>query len=285
MKKIRKRSSYHNLVAYDTTYELILELLAHAEELEEEVLEDLVWCIEAICKVYQETLPFYNLDGVVNEIELQKLLLSLTKGNGSIETKMGEVLDYINEKIIESQTQQVITWLIMDYEWTAQQTAQSIGPKAVNILATMTPADKKYAVQSPWCKDNKTFEDRIRTAAQSLDANLKTIIVQGYRRGWSVEKMSKMLAEAFGIEARKAQRIIRTETLAVWSKATKEEYLANNIGYVEIIGDAACGGICTEYVDEVIPLRDAGIGTDLPPYHPNCACSFCSYEEYTEGQD
>jgi hypothetical protein len=49
---------------------------------------------------------------------------------------------------------------------------------------------------------------------------------------------------------------------------------------VEIIGDAACGGICTEYVGEAIPLRDAMIGDELPPYHPNCACSFCAYTEF-----
>ena len=52
------------------------------------------------------------------------------------------------------------------------------------------------------------------------------------------------------------------------------------IEYVEIIGDAACGGICLDYVGEAIPLRDAQIGDDLPPYHPNCACSFCSYTEF-----
>ena len=57
---------------------------------------------------------------------------------------------------------------------------------------------------------------------------------------------------------------------------------ANGIEYVEIIGDALCGTICVEYVGEAMPLREAQIGLDLPPYHPNCACSFCSYEEFGE---
>ena len=51
-------------------------------------------------------------------------------------------------------------------------------------------------------------------------------------------------------------------------------YLEKGIEYVEIIGDAACGGICLDYVGEAIPLREAELGDDLPPYHPNCACSF-----------
>ena len=59
----------------------------------------------------------------------------------------------------------------------------------------------------------------------------------------------------------------------------------NGIEYVEIIGDAACGGICTDYVGDVIPLREAELGDDLPPYHPNCACSFCAYTEFEDITD
>ena len=53
--------------------------------------------------------------------------------------------------------------------------------------------------------------------------------------------------------------------------------------YVAIVGDAECGGICLDYVDgEPIPLAEAEIGDLLPPYHPNCACSFVSWEEKVE---
>ena len=39
-------------------------------------------------------------------------------------------------------------------------------------------------------------------------------------------------------------------------------------------------GICLDYVDgEPIRLEDAEINVELPPYHPNCACSFVSWEE------
>ena len=92
--------------------------------------------------------------------------------------------------------------------------------------------------------------------------------------------MTETLQQLTGTAAYKARRLIRTETMAVYSKATKDEFLENGIEYVEIIGDAACGGICLDYVGEAIPLRDAIIGDDLPPYHPNCACSFCSYVEF-----
>ena len=69
-------------------------------------------------------------------------------------------------------------------------------------------------------------------------------------------------------------------------KPVLTDYLEKKgIEYVEIIGDAACGGICLDYVGEAIPLREAELGDDLPPYHPNCACSFCAYEEFVENSD
>lgn len=94
--------------------------------------------------------------------------------------------------------------------------------------------------------------------------------------------MSETFRTITGAAAYKAARLVRTETMAVYSKATKETFLENGIEYVEIIGDAACGGICLDYVGEALPLREAEIGDDLPPYHPNCACSFCAYTEFEE---
>jgi hypothetical protein len=70
--------------------------------------------------------------------------------------------------------------------------------------------------------------------------------------------------------------------MAMWAQATKASYLDMGIEYVEILGDAACGSICTEYVGDIIPLKEAELGDDLPPYHPNCACSFVAYEEPIE---
>ena len=114
---------------------------------------------------------------------------------------------------------------------------------------------------------------------------MRLVIIQGIKRGWSIEKMTEVFRTITGTAAYKAARLLRTETMAVYSKVTKEMYLEKGIEYVEIIGDAACGGICLDYVGEAIPLREAELGDDLPPYHPNCACSFCAYEEFVENSE
>lgn len=117
-----------------------------------------------------------------------------------------------------------------------------------------------------------------------MDAKLRYVIIEGIKNGWSISKMSETFRTITGVAAYKAARLVRTETMAVYSKATKETFLENGIEYVEIIGDAACGGICLDYVGEALPLAEAEIGDDLPPYHPNCACSFCAYTEFEKDE-
>lgn len=82
-----------------------------------------------------------------------------------------------------------------------------------------------------------------------------------------------------GSTAYDTARLLKTETMAMWSMATKSSLLEMGIEFVEIVGDAECGGICLDYVGEAVPLREAEIGDLLPPYHPNCACSFVEYVE------
>jgi len=68
--------------------------------------------------------------------------------------------------------------------------------------------------------------------------------------------------------------------MAFYNKGLLDTYLEAGVEYVEIVGDAECGGICLDYVDEgPIRLEGAQINVELPPYHPNCACSFVEWEE------
>lgn len=280
-KRMRPRNSYHNTKSYDDTLELVLELLEQSEEYEDAIVQPFIEAYEKLCKLYEKEFPFYFKNGVDNK-KMNELLISLISGNGDFNTKISEVLDEIERQTRSLETQYLTAWLILDYELTAEATAQSIKmePEKFQLWIEQNPAQQ--VIQKPWCKDNKTYIDRVREATQTMDKNLRTVIVQGIRRGWSKERMTQIFKNITGAAEYKARRLIRTETMAVWSKVTKDMYLEQGIEYVEIIGDAVCGGICTDYVGEVIPLKEAEMGNDLPPYHPNCCCSFCSYTEFVE---
>ncbi len=278
--KIRKRSSYNNLDSYDDELDIVLELLEGAKGIEKELVKEFEGVFRELCKLYKEWFPFYYPRGVLNKEELQKLTLSINYG--IIQSDIEEVLTTISHKVEQLQTNRLMAWLILDYELTSMKTAESIGVKYNDLLPLVT---KKEIITQSWCDDHKTFLDRIKDNTRDMDEKLRYVILEGYRRGWDINKMTDLFRDITGAAAYKAARLVRTETMAVYSKATKQMFLENGIEYVEIIGDAACGGICLDYVGEALPLREAEVGDDLPPYHPNCACSFCSYTEFEDNSD
>ena len=283
--KNRPRASYNNIKSYDDELAIVLKLLENTKIVENEILDEFEEVFKELVKLYEEEFPFYFKNGIINERELAILVASLMNGKGSIETRIKTTLDEIESKVRQLQNNRLMAWLILDYEYTAQKTAASINLDYTQYLIKMTPQQKKEKVLQPWCKDGKTFIDRVKANTKDMDKKLRLVIIQGIKRGWSIEKMTEVFRTITGTAAYKAARLLRTETMAVYSKVTKEMYLEKGIEYVEIIGDAACGGICLDYVGEAIPLREAELGDDLPPYHPNCACSFCAYEEFVENSE
>lgn len=281
----RPRASYNNIKSYDDELAIVLKLLENTKIVEKEILDKFEEVFKELVKLYEEEFPFYFKNGIINERELAILVASLMNGKGSIETRIKTTLDEMESKVRQLQNSRLMAWLILDYEYTAQKTAASINLDYTQYLIRMTPQQKKEKVLQPWCKDGKTFIDRVEANTKDMDNKLRLVIIQGIKRGWSIEKMTEVFRTITGTAAYKAARLLRTETMAVYSKVTKEMYLEKGIEYVEIIGDAACGGICLDYVGEAIPLREAELGDDLPPYHPNCACSFCAYEEFVENSE
>lgn len=276
-KKMRPRSSYNNKQSYDDELDIVLDLLSKAKNIEKDLTKDFEKVLVKLCKLYKEQFPFYYKGNVLNKNEFQKLILSI-KSNGSINNELRDAVAELTRETKELANRRLMAWLVLDYELTNQQTAQSLG---VNPLLLIEENVKQKILQ-PWCEDGKTVSDRIQITCNTLEQQLYGVIAEGIYKGWTLEQMTNKFRTLTGVAANKAARLIRTETMAVYAKATKDVFLENGIEYVEIIGDAECGGICLDYVGESIPLREASIGGDLPPYHPNCACSFCAYTDFGE---
>lgn len=131
----------------------------------------------------------------------------------------------------------------------------------------------------PWCQDGKTYSARLYSNVANFQSKLDFVLREGITKGKGMEWMTQAWQKLTKSTAYNTARLLKTETMAMWSMATKESYLNMGIEMIEIIGDADCGGICNDYVGEVIPLKDAELGDDLPPYHPNCRCEYIAYEE------
>lgn len=137
----------------------------------------------------------------------------------------------------------------------------------------------KENIAIPWCQDGKTYSNRLYSHVANFESKLAFVLEEGIQKGKGLDWMQKSWMKLTGSTAYDTARLLKTETMAMWSMATKSSLLEMGIEFVEIVGDAECGGICLDYVGEAVPLREAEIGDLLPPYHPNCACSFVEYVE------
>lgn len=132
---------------------------------------------------------------------------------------------------------------------------------------------KSNVLPIPWL-DGKNYSERLYSNVANFKSKLDFVLREGITNGKGKEWMEKSWKKLTKQNAYNTSRLLRTETMAMWSRATKETYLSEGIDYVEIVGDASCGSICSDYVGMVIPLAEAELGDDLPPYHPNCLCSY-----------
>lgn len=132
----------------------------------------------------------------------------------------------------------------------------------------------------PWCKDGKTYSARLYSHVAQFENKLRFVLNEGIIKGKGMDWMTQAWRKLVHASAYDTARLLKTETMAMYNRGLKDSYLEMGVEYVEIVGDAECGGICLDYVDgDPIRLEEAEINDDLPPYHPNCACSFVIWEE------
>ena len=163
-------------------------------------------------------------------------------------------------------------------------TAPSINSLDVQVKITDTYITSHY-LQIPWCQDGKIYSDRLWGNVANFQSKLSFVLEQGITRGKGIDWMMdawKKLTKTAGYEV---ARLLKTETMAMWSRATKEAYLDMGIEYVEIINPEPCDEVCSDYVGEVIPLAEAELGDELPPYHPNCVCDFHAWREEADRKE
>ena len=276
----------------EPTAEMVLSLLEEAYE-DEVIIDNLLYDFFAdLVDDYEELFDEFEED---EELILGESfnLNNHPKVYGEILKKENEVWNILAGTIVLGMTAVVGKSMQRSYKETMSRTYELFQPyipqakpllDAVPVQITDTYITQKI-LPIPWCQDGKVYSQRLYGHVANFQSKLNFVLEKGIKEGkgydWMVESWRKLTHSL----AYDAARLIKTETVAMWSLATKEAYTQMGITYVEIVGDAACGQICTEFVGEVIPLAEAELGWELPPYHPNCACNYIAYEEIVDGEE
>lgn len=94
----------------------------------------------------------------------------------------------------------------------------------------------------------------------------------GLASGISQEKMSRQLVERFDVAKYDTMRLVRTETNYFRNQAELESMKDNDINYYryKAILDGRTSDVCEGLSDKIYPVKDAVVGENYPPMHPNC---------------
>ena len=117
-----------------------------------------------------------------------------------------------------------------------------------------------------------SFSKRIWKDANKLGNTLKDTLTKGFIRGDSIDTMTKRLLERVEVSKSHARTLIRTESARVCEEATKDAYKECGIEqYIYLATlDRKTSLICQELDMKSFPLKDAKVGENYPPMHPNC---------------
>nr|DAK10324.1 MAG TPA: minor capsid protein [Caudoviricetes sp.] len=133
-----------------------------------------------------------------------------------------------------------------------------------NIKVVQGVIMKKFAGSS--------FSKRIWKNANKLATSLKDTLTVGLIRGESIDQMTKRLLTRVEASQSRARTLIRTESARIYEEATKDAYKECGIEqYIYLATlDRKTSLICQELDMKSFPLKDAKIGENYPPMHPNC---------------
>ena len=133
-----------------------------------------------------------------------------------------------------------------------------------NIKVVQGVIMKKFAGSS--------FSKRIWKNANKLATSLKDTLTVGLIRGESIDQMTKRLLTRVEASQSRARTLIRTESARIYEEATKDAYKECGIEqYIYLATlDRKTSLICQELDMKSFPLKDAKVGENYPPMHPNC---------------
>ena len=114
-----------------------------------------------------------------------------------------------------------------------------------------------------------SFSERIWEHRRSLAFTIKNELNKGFIRGDSLQDISRIISDKFDTSFSNAMRLVRTESCWVMNEATVNNYKENSIKEYEIMAflDNKTSKICKSMDGEVVNVKEAIAGKNLPPFH------------------
>lgn len=262
------------------TIELVLKLLAEADGINNVLNIVLQKTVDEISEELFFELQKFEKNGTIDlnqKIDLSqhpKIFILIKRLEDTIIQKLDEYAWIAMSASGESLTSSYKTTVASTYEILGKPMGKPYQETMINDTYI-----KETVLKVPWCQDGKVYSQRLYANVANFEQKLAFVLEEGITKGKGMEWMKQAWRKLTGAAMYDTARLLKTETMAMWSLATKTSYLDMGVKYVKISNPDPCHGICVDYnKNEPILLSEAIIGDLLPPYHPNCACLYYAYD-------
>lgn len=138
----------------------------------------------------------------------------------------------------------------------------------------------KEVVNENWGGRVKNWSDSIWANKREIAERIRGDFIDILTTGKSYNEVSSILSKDMGVAFYQAQRLVRTEMARVSIQSTLNSYASIGVEKVRVItADDMCSETCEEHRGQIIPLLEAEVGINIPPFHPNCRCDIVAVWE------
>lgn len=138
------------------------------------------------------------------------------------------------------------------------------------------------AIKSNW--NGRNFSSDIWNDKTKLVNSLNQLIPQQFVIGTSTQNIARQLKDKLNVSYRNATRLARTETNFTANQAMQATYKRAKVEKYQILAtlDSRTSDICREMDGYIGELKNARVGENYPPFHPNCRTTTIPYIEPDE---
>ena len=142
-------------------------------------------------------------------------------------------------------------------------------------------SNAKQMINSVWCAGGKTWSQRVWGNVSLLQETLNEQLVHVVVAGRSTRDLRKLLQERFDVSRSQANMLINTEVNHIQTASAAKRYEDAGLKQYMVLGreEGSCirgkkGGKvdCHNMDGKIFDYADMKVGTNAPPFHPNCRC-------------
>ena len=250
---------------------------------------------KSVTDLDKELAKQYGRVAKVIKRELLSTLEEIRNANGDIQPsdlykskRYYQMLNEVNNELNGLSSKQVTLTeekLLEVYELQSEITANEFGLyNSVDRDAALT------VIRETWCSDGRDLSQRIwrnrDLLMQKLEEGLFDFVSRGQptaqlvtdliaeQVGPDIAEFGSILDNDFREAYNNAQRLVRTETARVQTRATQDRYREAGFTKWRVLAEPDCCEVCADLAEQVFDIDDLVI-----PAHPNCRCAMVAVTE------